>query len=129
MLLDFVRFVLATALLVVLPGVLVVNAAFPRSSSQIQGFERTYLSVALGLLTLILVAVGLGSIPHEGRGYFQSSATGAPYLELAMLAVCLTLLYIGLVRGAYPGTAARFPRVAHPHAPRRAQRELAPHMR
>ncbi len=102
------------AFLVVLPGVLLVNAAFP--PGRLSRLERGYLSVAGGVLLLILVGVVLGLFPHGDRGFFQTAATGLPNVEIATLAVSLVLFHLGLQRGAYPNIARRFPRLTAPDA-------------
>lgn len=129
MLIELLRLVLVVGLLVVLPGWLLVNALFPpRRSSRLGWAERAYLSLVGGILLLILVSVLLGFLPHDGRGYFQTIATGMPNVELATLAVSALLFYVGLHRGAYPRVAARYPQLLHPEA-RAANRSPGPHMR
>ena len=122
MLAELVRLALVVGLLVVLPGVLLVNAVLPPGRSSVRGLERAYLSVAGGALLLMLVGVVLGFLPHSGQGYFETLATGMPSVELAMIAVCVLLGYVGLRRGAYPRVEAMLQR-------RRAERpetEAAP---
>lgn len=122
MLLELLRLALVLLLAVALPGLLLVNALFPTSRARLTATERGYLAVAAGILLAMLVGVTLGSIPHgDGRGYFQTMATGFPHVEIALLAVSALLFYVGLVRGAYPRVAARYPRLAQPDArpPRR----------
>lgn len=69
---------------------------------------------------MVVMGVGLvlGFLPHEGRGFFQSSATGFPHAEVAMLLVTGALFYVGLARGAYPTVSARFPRLLGPWTPK-----------
>lgn len=112
--LEPLRLLLAVGLLVVGPGFLLVQAAFPPGRVALTRLERGYLTVAAGVLLLMAVGVILGLLPYSGRGWFQTVATGAPYLELALLAVCVPLFYLGLARGSYPRLAARFPRLARP---------------
>lgn len=114
MLLEALRLFVVALLLVALPGFLLVNAAFPRARSSVGTIERVYLALAGGVLLLMLVGIVLGSLPHGETGWFSSSATGSPNLELATLAVCLVLFYVGLARGAYPRVAARYPRLVRP---------------
>lgn len=130
MLLELVRLVLVVGLLVALPGWLLVNALFPPQRGSRLGFaERAYLSLAGGILLLILVSVLLGFLPHEGRGYFQTLATGMPNVELATLLVSGILFYVGLHRGAYPRVAERYPQLLHPEARAAAKTQPGPHMR
>lgn len=112
MLLEALRLILALALLVALPGLLLTNALFPRGSV-VRGAARVYMVVAGGLLALMLVGSVLGLLPHGKTGWFQMLAMGGmPNVELAMLALCALLFWIGLLRGAYPRLAARYPRLA-----------------
>jgi uncharacterized membrane protein len=108
---SLVGLVAATLLLVVLPGWLLVNAAFPPQRRKLGWIERGYLAIACGTFLLIVVGVVLGLLPHGKTGFFETFASGMPHVELAMLAVSALLLYVGLVRGAYPRVAARFPRL------------------
>jgi uncharacterized membrane protein len=101
---EIARLVVAAALLVALPGFLLVQAAFPPPRSRLSWTERASVGVALGLL------------PHGERGFFQTAATGVPFVEVAMVLVCLGLLKVGLDRGAYPALAARLPRT-NSHSP------------
>lgn len=114
--LGLVRFALVLALVVILPGVLLVGALFPAPRSTLTRLERSYLSLAGGILLLMLVGLILGFLPAGERGHFRTLATGAPNVELAVLAVSALLFWVGLVRGAYPRIAARFPRLAQPDA-------------
>ena len=75
MLLEILRLLVVTGLLVVLPGFLLVNAVFP--AGRLTRLERSYMAVAGGVLLLILVGVVLGFLPHGTRGFFQTSATGS----------------------------------------------------
>ena len=111
---SLVGLVLVTLLLVALPGWLLVNAAFPPRRSRLTWLERGYLSVAGGILLLIFAGVVLGLLPHGGHGFFSTWATGLPNVELAMLGLSVLSFYVGLVRGAYPRLAARFPRLLAP---------------
>jgi hypothetical protein len=111
---SLVGLLFVTLLMVALPGWLLVNAAFPPRRSQLSWVERGYLSLAGGALLLILVGVVLGLLPHGRRGYFETFATGMPNVELALLGASALLFYVGLLRGAYPWVAARFPRLLSP---------------
>lgn len=112
--LDVVRVVLALTLLVALPGWLVVQALWPERGG-LRASERLYLSIAGGVLMTMLVASVLGFLPHGDRGALQSVFLGGmPNLEIAMLAVCVCLFWLGVHRGAYPVLAARYPRFASP---------------
>lgn len=122
MLVEAIRLVLVVALLVVLPGWLLVNAAFPSRLARVRGVERAYFALVGGALLLILAGVTLGFLPHDGTGYFRTLVTGAPNVELAMAALCVVLLYVGVQRGAYPKLTARFPRLAAPEGRRRVAR-------
>ena len=116
---SLVGLVLVTLLLVALPGWLLVNAAFPPRRVALPWFERAYLALGGGALQLILAGVVLGLIPHGKTGFFETLATGAPNVELAVLGVSVLMFYVGLLRGAYPRIAARFPRLVAPegHVP------------
>lgn len=117
MLVELVRLTLVLLLAVALPGVLLVNALFPASRGRLAGIERGYLAVAAGILLAMLVGVALGSLPRgEGRGFFQTMATGFPSVELVLAALSALLFYVGLQRGAYPRIVARFPRLVQPDA-------------
>lgn len=118
MLLDLLRLLLVVGLLVVLPGWLLVNAAFPPGRTSVRGLERAYLCVGGGILVLILVGVLLGFLPHGKHGFFSTLGTGMPNVELAMLGVCLLFGYVGLQRGAYPRVAARYPQLLGQGTPR-----------
>ncbi|GEM_PF-5540462 len=106
-------------LLVVLPGWLLVNALFVPRRVALGWMTRAYLAVAGGALLLSLVGVILGLLPHRKTGYYETLATGAPTVELAMLAVMALLFYVGLVRGAYPRVAARFPKLVAAPEPKK----------
>ena len=109
MLLELLRLLAAAALLVALPGFLLAQAAFPPARSRMTRVERAYVALAGGVMLLALVGVTLGSLPHgSGRGFFQTASTGAPYVEVALLAACVALFLVGLHRGAYPALAARW---------------------
>jgi uncharacterized membrane protein len=114
MLLELLRLALVTGLLVVLPGFLLVSAVF--TPGRLTRLEKAYMSVAGGILLLVLVGVVLGFLPHGQRGFFQTTATGSPNVELVTLALSLVLFSIGLQRGAFPRLARRFPRLAAPDA-------------
>lgn len=111
MLLETLRLLLVLALLVVLPGWLLTKALFPRPGT-LRPAERAYLSVAGGVVVLVLIGVVLGFLPHGDDGHLQTVATGGmPNAELATLAVSALLFWIGLNRGAFPRVAARYPRL------------------
>lgn len=110
MLLELLRLALVLAFLVVLPGVVLVNALFPGPRSTLTRLERGYLAVSGGVLLLMLVGVVLGFLPRGERGWFQTMATGFPFVEAAMLAVTAGLFFLGLGRGAYPRLAPRLSR-------------------
>src|SRR5581483_2596764 len=111
---SLVGLALVVLLLVALPGWLLVNAAFPAPRQRLGWPERGYLSVACGAMLLALDGVILGLLPHGQTGLFQTFATGIPNVELSMLALCALSFYVGLMRGAYPRVAARFPRLLAP---------------
>lgn len=121
MLAELLRLAAAILLLVVLPGYLLVQAAFPPVKNRIGVTERAYLSFVGGIVVLILVGVTLGFLPHGDRGWFQTSATGAPNVEIALLVVSVLLFYVGLQRGSFPSVARRFPRLVQPDAKDRTQ--------
>ena len=119
MLLELLRLALALALLVVLPGVVLVNALFPAPRSRLTRLERGYLAVAGGILLLMLVGIVLGFLPHGSRGWFRTAASGFPLVEIVTLAATALLFWVGLVRGAYPRLAARYPRLVATTPPMR----------
>lgn len=117
LLLTLLRLTLAVGLLVVLPGWLLVNAVFPPHRRKLSWLERGYMVLAGGGLVLILVGCILGLLPHAGSvGFYQTAATGLPNVELATVAACILLGYVGLARGAYPRLAQRWPRLLNPEA-------------
>lgn len=109
MLLEALRTALAAFFLVILPGLLLSYALFPKSSD-LKSSERTYLAIAGGMLLLMSVALVLGFLPHAGRGALQSSAIqGMPNVELGMIGVTVGLGWVALRRGALPRLAALLP--------------------
>ncbi|HWH08218.1 MAG TPA: DUF1616 domain-containing protein [Candidatus Thermoplasmatota archaeon] len=119
MILELLRLALALALLVVLPGVVLVNALFPAPRSTLTRLERGYLAVAGGILLLMLVGIVLGFLPHgNGRGWFRTFSSGFPLVEVVTLALSGLLFWVGLQRGAYPRLSARYPALAAAGAPR-----------
>jgi hypothetical protein len=117
MLLEALRLALALALLVLLPGWLLVRAVVP-ARGVLTRAQEVYLALGGGILVTMLVGIALGFAPHpNGRGALQSLATGGmPNVELAMLGACLVLFWIGAARGAYPRVSSRFPRLVAPWA-------------
>lgn len=114
MLLEAIGITLATGILIVIPGWLLVNALFP-DRAKLAGAERIYVTLAGGILLLMLVGSILGFLPHGDKGALQSFPTGGlPNVEVAMIAASLGLLWAGVHRGAYPGFSARYPRLAAP---------------
>ena len=108
MLLEALRLSLALALLVALPGFLLLHALFPQRG--LRGAARIYLVLGGGLLVLMFVGSLLGLLPHGDQGWYQSLAMGGmPTVELAMVGACGLLFWIGLQRGAYPRLVARYP--------------------
>lgn len=121
MLVELLRMGAAVVLLVVLPGYLLVQAAFPPLIVRLGFAERAYLSLVGGIVVLVLVGVTLGFLPHAQRGWFQTSATGMPNVEVAVLVLSTLLFYVGLQRGSYPVVERRFPRLVQPDARSRSQ--------
>lgn len=111
MLLETLRIALVGALLVVLPGFLLVQALLPPGRVGLGRLERAFLILAGGVTLVTLVGLFLGFLPHEERGRLSTFATGAPNAEILLLGVCAVLFYVGLARGAYPRLAARFPQL------------------
>lgn len=111
---PLVGLILVTALLVVAPGWLLLNAVLPPRRSRLSWIERSFLAVVCGGMLLALTGVVLGLLPHGEHGLFSTFATGLPSVEIAMLAICVLTFYVGLQRGAYPRVAARFPRLSAP---------------
>lgn len=115
--LDLLGLAAAVFAIVVLPGWLLANALFPRRG-QLRASERSFVTLAGGILVAMSVGTVLGFLPHGERGFLQSLALGGmPYVESAMIAVALGLFVVGLRRGAYPVLARRYPRFAVRAAP------------
>lgn len=112
MILELLRFALALVVLVVLPGVVLVNALFPGPRSSLTRLERGYLAAAGGILLLMLVGLVLGFLPHGSEGWFSTLSTGFPMVEVATLGVSALLFWVGLQRGAYPRLSGRFQKPA-----------------
>lgn len=109
MILEALGLLLATGLLVVLPGFLLSYALFPRKE-QLTTSERVYLTFAGGMLVLMSIAIVLGFLPHGSRGHLQSLATGGmPNVEIASIAADLGLTWIAMRRGAFASLAAKLP--------------------
>lgn len=113
-LIETLRILLAVALLVVVPGVLLVNALLPPPTARLRRSERAALGVTAGMLLLMLVGVVLGFLPHGERGSFSTFATGFPHVEIVTVSLAAILFWVGAQRGAYPSVTARWPRLAQP---------------
>lgn len=114
MILETLRLGLALALLVILPGFLLVQALFPRPGA-LSRSERVYLTLGGGVLVTMLVGIVLGFLPHGDRGFLSSLATGGmPNVEVLMIVASVGLFYLGAARGAYPELALRYPRFVLP---------------
>ncbi len=114
MILETLRLALALVLLVILPGFLLVQAFFPRPGT-LSRSEQVYLTLGGGILVAMAVGIILGFLPHGDRGHLSGFATGGmPNIELLMIAASVGLFYLGAARGAYPGLAARYPKLVLP---------------
>lgn len=113
MVLETLRILLVGALLVLVPGFLLVQALMPPARTTLRAPERAFLSLVAGFVLVTLVGLVLGFLPHaEGEdGLYSTAMQGAPNAELALLALSALLFYVGLVRGAYPRLTARFPQL------------------
>jgi hypothetical protein len=113
MLAETLRFLLVGALLVILPGFLLLQALLPPGRASLRGPERAFLTIVGGFVVVTLVGLVLGFLPHKPGedGHYSTLATGAPTVEIVLLLVCGLLFYVGLARGAYPRLTARFPQL------------------
>lgn len=103
---EALRVLFALALAVALPGWLLCRALFPQRGA-LRPAEIVYVSLAGGVLILMLIGSVLGFLPHGSKGHFQSLAThGMPSVELGLLAAMAALAGIALWRGAFPRVAA-----------------------
>lgn len=123
MLAEAIGVVAATTLLIVLPGWLLLRAFFPDPKS-LGGAASVYLTLAGGILVLMTIGIVLGFLPHGSRGAFQSiPLEGMPNVELATIAACLLLFWVGARRGAYARIRARLPWLVPARASKGADRE------
>lgn len=103
-----VQVVFGLILIFFLPGFLFVQALFPRKRELDKEFDWLYritLAVGMSIVIVILLGLILGSIPPDeetGKGYFQGSTKGEPYIEISLLSISAILFVIGWYRGAYP---------------------------
>lgn len=118
--------VLVVALVVLLPGYLLLQATIPTRDTRYSWTQQLYMAAAGGVLLVTLVGVILGLLPHEDRGYFSTIATGSPNVEVALAVVSVGLFYVGLHRGSYPRISARFfkKRLPQPEGPAQAAKSL-----
>jgi len=106
--LDIARLILGVFLLFFLPGYTIVQFIFPRKGEFDKDWDWLYrivFSVGVSFVVVILIGWVLGALPPQpdtGKGYFQGSATGQPYIEISVLAVALVFFVGGWYRGAYP---------------------------
>lgn len=108
MLWTVLRIVLTVALVVLLPGYLLLQAALPPRAMRYSWTQQLYLAAAGGVLLVTLVGVILGRLPHGEKGYFSTFATGSPNAELALIGISVALFFVGYQRGNYPRLWARF---------------------
>ena len=107
MLFTLLRVILVAALLVTLPGVLLVNALLPPGKARLRRSERALLAFAGGVFLMMLVGVVLGSLPHGDKGIFGPWTVAA-----GVVLASVALLVVGARRGAYPRLVARWPQLA-----------------
>lgn len=123
--LDVLRLLLGVFLLYFLPGYTIVQFMFPRKGEFDKDWDIVYrivFSIGVSIVVVILVGWVLGALPPDpstGKGYFQGSATGFPYIELAILGVSGVFFVAGWYRGAYPFLGRIHPKLARGTAPKK----------
>jgi len=100
---DLLRIVAAFVLILFLPGFFLVMALFPKKnelSEEDDWLYRMVLAVVLSIVISIILAFIIGQFgvnEDTGMGYFTPL-----YIVPSLLGICVVLLVIGVVRGAYP---------------------------
>lgn len=85
---------------------MLVRALWPRRGDGPPWLARALLAIVLSVSITILVGIALGFAPHgEGRGWLQTSGTGAPIAEAVLVAVSAALFAVGWRRGAWTRAA------------------------
>jgi len=111
MILEDLGALLALLFLYLVPGLLLVNALFPRRGELDREYDLLYrlgLAVVLSLALVVLLGFGLNSLPPvAGLG----AVTGAN-LWIGTLALCALFFAVGWFRGAYPWMARLHPGLA-----------------
>jgi hypothetical protein len=101
--LDMLRIIAALFLLYFLPGLMFVQAMFPRKGELDQDFDWLYrigLAIGLSIVLTIFVGFGLNSLgvsEETGMGY----VTTWP-IVIALLLLSLIFFVVGWLRGAFP---------------------------
>ena len=101
--LDALRIITAILLIFFLPGIMLVQALFPRKGELDVDFDWLYrAAIAIGLSIVITILVGfslngLGINPDTGMGYVTTG-------PITLLLICLTLTFFGIawLRGGLP---------------------------
>ncbi|MEM3444538.1 MAG: DUF1616 domain-containing protein [Thermoplasmata archaeon] len=115
---DIIRLLLGVFLLYFLPGYTIIQFMFPRKGEFDREWDILYrlvFSIGVSMVVVILIGWFLGALPPDpntGRGYFQGSATGFPYIELSILTVSAIFFVAGWYRGAYPWLGRIHPKLA-----------------
>jgi hypothetical protein len=115
---DVARLIIGIFLLYFLPGYTIVQFLFPRKGEFDQEWDILYrivFSIGVSMVVVILIGWVLGAIPPDpvtGKGYFQGSATGFPYIELSIILVSAVFFVAGWYRGAYPWLGKIHPKLA-----------------
>ncbi|MEM3395742.1 MAG: DUF1616 domain-containing protein [Thermoplasmata archaeon] len=105
---DVLRLLIGVFLLYFLPGYTIVQFMFPRKGEFDREWDILYrlvFSIGVSMVVVILIGWFLGALPPDpttGKGYFQGSATGFPYIELSIITVSAVFFVAGWYRGAYP---------------------------
>lgn len=100
--LEAIRIILAMILLFFLPGILLVQAVFPRKGELDPEFDWLYrlgIGIGLSIVLTILVGFGLNSLgvsEETGLGYVSTWP-----IVISLLAMCAVFFFIGWLRGGY----------------------------
>lgn len=120
---DVIRILIGVFLLYFLPGYTIIQFMFPRKGELDKEWDFLYrfvFSIAVSIVVVILIGWFLGALPPDpttGKGYFQGSATGFPYIELSIIIVSAIFFVAGWYRGAYPWLGIVHPKLARKPKP------------
>ncbi|MCX8173724.1 MAG: DUF1616 domain-containing protein [Thermoplasmata archaeon] len=115
---DVFRLLIGVVLLYFLPGYTIVQFMFPRKGEFDKDWDILYrivFSIGVSIVVVILIGWFLGALPPDpttGKGYFQGSATGFPYIEFSIILVSAVFFVAGWYRGAYPFLGRLHPKLA-----------------